>query len=62
MKIATIGRETSAADWGGLWEKAGHEVTKLGRDGGDVSSAEVVLLAARSPRRSTAYGVWTGRP
>ena len=33
---------------GGLadqWERAGHEVTRLGRDGGDVSDAQVVLVA-----------------
>ena len=28
-----------------LWERAGHLVTRLGRDGGDVSDAEVVLIA-----------------
>jgi predicted dinucleotide-binding enzyme len=28
-----------------LWERAGHRVTRLGRDGGDVSDADAVLVA-----------------
>ena len=28
-----------------LWERAGHEVTRIGQDGGDVSDAEAVLIA-----------------
>ena len=28
-----------------LWERAGHQVTRLGRDGGSVSDADVVLVA-----------------
>jgi len=28
-----------------LWERTGHRVTRLGRDGGDVSDAEAVLVA-----------------
>jgi len=46
MRIATIGRGNIGGGLGKLWEGAGHEVTLLGRDGGDVSEAEVVLLAA----------------
>jgi 8-hydroxy-5-deazaflavin:NADPH oxidoreductase len=45
MKVATIG---SGGVGGGLadrWEKAGHEVTRIGRDGGDVSDADAVLVA-----------------
>jgi predicted dinucleotide-binding enzyme len=45
MKIATIGRGNIGGGLAAFWEKAGHEVTTLGRDGGDVSAAEVVLLA-----------------
>jgi predicted dinucleotide-binding enzyme len=30
---------------GDRWERAGHEVTRLGKDGGDVSDADVVLVA-----------------
>jgi predicted dinucleotide-binding enzyme len=45
MKIATIGRGNIGGGLAGLWEKAGHEVTTLGHEGGDVSDADVVLVA-----------------
>lgn len=45
MRIATIGRGKIGGGLAKLWEAAGHEVTTLGREGGDVSAAEVVLLA-----------------
>lgn len=45
MKIATIGKGNIGGGLGDFWEKAGHEVTRLGKDGGDVSHAEVVLVA-----------------
>ena len=45
MKIVTIGRGNIGGGLAGLWEKAGHEVTQLGHEGGDVSGADVVLIA-----------------
>jgi predicted dinucleotide-binding enzyme len=45
MKIATIGRGSIGGGLADLWEKAGHEVTRIGREGGDVAAAEVVLVA-----------------
>ncbi len=45
MKIASIGRGRIGSGLGNLWEKAGHEVALLGRDGGDVSDADAVLVA-----------------
>ena len=45
MKITTIGRATVGGTLAKLWTSAGHEVTQLGRDGGDVGDADVVLLA-----------------
>jgi 8-hydroxy-5-deazaflavin:NADPH oxidoreductase len=45
MKIATIGRGNIGGGLGNLWEKAGHDVTRLGKEGGDVSDADVVLVA-----------------
>jgi len=47
MKITTIGRGSIGGTLARLWTAAGHEVTALGRDGGDASDAEVVLLAVR---------------
>jgi 8-hydroxy-5-deazaflavin:NADPH oxidoreductase len=45
MKIAVIGKGNVGGGLADLWERAGHEVTRIGRDGGDVTEAEVVLLA-----------------
>jgi 8-hydroxy-5-deazaflavin:NADPH oxidoreductase len=45
MKITTIGRGTIGGTLGRLWTSAGHEVTELGRDGGNAADADVVLLA-----------------
>ena len=45
MKITTIGRGNIGGTLARLWTAAGHDVTELGRDGGDVGDAEVVLLA-----------------
>jgi predicted dinucleotide-binding enzyme len=45
MKIAVIGRGNVGGGLAKRWRNAGHEVTEIGRDGGDVSDAEVVLLA-----------------
>jgi predicted dinucleotide-binding enzyme len=47
MKIAVIGRGNVGGGLADLWEKAGHEVTRIGREGGDVSEAEAVLVAVR---------------
>ena len=45
MKIAVVGKGNVGGGLADLWERAGHEVTRIGRDGGDVSDAEAVLLA-----------------
>ena len=45
MKIAVIGRGSVGGGLADRWERAGHEVTRIGRDGGDVSEAEAVLIA-----------------
>ena len=45
MKITTIGRGTIGGTPARLWRSAGHEVSELGRDGGDLAGADVVLLA-----------------
>jgi predicted dinucleotide-binding enzyme len=48
MKIATIGRGNVGGGLARLWEKAGHEVQEIGREGRDVSGADAVLLAVPS--------------
>jgi predicted dinucleotide-binding enzyme len=45
VKIAVIGRGNVGGGLAGLWGRAGHEVTRIGRDGGDVADAEVVVIA-----------------
>ena len=45
MRITVIGRGNVGGGLARLWEAAGHDVTRLGREGGDVSDADVVLLA-----------------
>jgi len=45
MNITVIGRGNVGGGLADVWERAGHRVTRLGRDGGDVSDADVVLVA-----------------
>ena len=45
MKIATIGRGNVGGGLAKRWREAGNDVTEIGSDGGDVSDADVVLLA-----------------
>jgi 8-hydroxy-5-deazaflavin:NADPH oxidoreductase len=37
MKIAVIGRGNVGGGLADLWEGTGHEVTRIGREGGDIS-------------------------
>jgi predicted dinucleotide-binding enzyme len=45
MKIAVVGKGNVGGGLADKWEKAGHEVTRIGKEGGDVSDAEAVLFA-----------------
>jgi predicted dinucleotide-binding enzyme len=45
MKIAAVGRGNVGGGLADLWERAGHEVTRIGKEGGDVSDAGAVLVA-----------------
>jgi 8-hydroxy-5-deazaflavin:NADPH oxidoreductase len=60
MKIATIGRGNVGGGLAKRWRNAGHEVTEIGSDGGDVSEAEVILVAVRSNVIGDALGTVTG--
>lgn len=60
MKIVKIGRGTIGGGLGRLWRAAGHDVDGLGRDGGDASHADVVLVAVPGAMISTALGSVTG--
>lgn len=48
MNIAIIGRENVGGGLARLWERAGHDATTFGREGGDASTAEVVVVAVPS--------------
>ena len=60
MKITTIGKGNIGGGLARLWQQAGHEVTALGRDGGDASDADVVLVAVPSGSISEVLGKVTG--
>src|SRR5919199_3206874 len=45
MKIAVVGRGNVGGGLADLWELASHEVERIGREGGDVSDAEAVVVA-----------------
>ncbi len=45
MKIGVIGRGNVGGGLADLWDKAGHDVSRIGRDGGDVSDVDAVVLA-----------------
>src|SRR5689334_24479752 len=45
MRITVVGRGKLGGGLADLWERAGHQVTRLGREGGDVSDADAVLVA-----------------
>jgi len=45
MKIAVLGRGNVGGGLADLWERAGHEVTRIGRAGGDIADVEVVVVA-----------------
>ena len=45
MKIAVVGKGNVGGGLADRWEQSGHEVTRIGKEGGDVSDAEAVLFA-----------------
>jgi predicted dinucleotide-binding enzyme len=60
MKIAVIGRGKVGGGLADRWERAGHTVTRIGRDGGDASDADAVLVAVPSGAIAEALGKVSG--
>jgi predicted dinucleotide-binding enzyme len=60
VRITTIGRGNIGGGLGKLWSAKGHEVTELGKDGGDASDADVILVAVPSGAIAEALGKVTG--
>jgi hypothetical protein len=60
MKITVFGKGNVGGGLADLWERAGHQVTRLGRDGGDVSDADAVLVAIPGGSIADALDLLTG--
>jgi predicted dinucleotide-binding enzyme len=60
MNITTIGKGNIGGGLARLWERAGHKVTTLGREGGDASGADVVLVAVPGGAASDALAKVSG--
>jgi 8-hydroxy-5-deazaflavin:NADPH oxidoreductase len=60
VNITVIGRGNVGGGLARRWEKAGHTVTTIGRDGGDASDADVVLVAVPSGEIRYALGNVSG--
>ena len=64
MKIAVVGKGNVGGGLADRWERAGHEVTRIGKDGGDVSDAEAVLVAVPGGAIADAFervNGWNGK-
>jgi 8-hydroxy-5-deazaflavin:NADPH oxidoreductase len=60
MQIAVVGKGNVGGGLADLWERAGHTVARIGKEGGDVSDAEVVLIAVPGPAIAQALDGVTG--
>lgn len=60
MKITTIGRGNIGGGLAKLWSAKGHDVTEVGREGGDASDADVILVAVPSGSIKQALGQVSG--
>ena len=60
VNVVTIGRGNVGGGLAELWRRAGHDVTELGREGGDASAADAALLAVPAATIADALGKVTG--
>lgn len=60
MDIVTVGRGRIGGGLARIWSDAGHKITTLGRDGGDGSAADVVLVAVPGQAIAAALANVTG--
>ncbi len=60
MKIAVVGKGNVGGGLANLWEKAGHEVQRIGSEGGDVAGADAVLIAIPGAKVADAFETVTG--
>src|SRR3954454_14370365 len=60
VNIVVLGRGNVGAGLARLWTNAGHDVTTLGRDGGDASHADALLVAVPGGAIADALSKVTG--
>jgi 8-hydroxy-5-deazaflavin:NADPH oxidoreductase len=60
VKIVVVGRGNVGGGLARLWQRAGHDVVALGRDGGDASDANVVVVAVPADSIPEALSKVTG--
>jgi predicted dinucleotide-binding enzyme len=60
MRITVIGRGNVGGGLARRWRAAGHDVQELGRDGGDASDADVVVVAVPGTEIGNALARVTG--
>jgi 8-hydroxy-5-deazaflavin:NADPH oxidoreductase len=60
VNVAVIGRGNVGGGLARRWRKAGHTVTEIGREGGDASDADVVLVAVPSGAIADGLGKVSG--
>ena len=62
LKIVVIGRGNVGGGLARLWQRAGHDVVSLGREGGNASDADVVVVAVPGDAIPEALSKVTGLP
>jgi len=60
VNITVIGRGKVGGGLADRWERAGHAVRRIGRDGGDASDADAVVVAVPSGQIADALGKVSG--
>jgi len=60
MKVTVVGRGNVGGGLAERWRKAGHDVQELGRDGGDASDSDALLVAVPSNAIADALGKVSG--
>jgi predicted dinucleotide-binding enzyme len=56
LKITVIGKGNVGGGLARRWERAGHDVQALGKEGGDASNADVIVVAVPSGQIADALG------
>jgi 8-hydroxy-5-deazaflavin:NADPH oxidoreductase len=60
VKVAVFGKGHVGGGLADLWERAGHQVKRMGRNGGDVSDVDVVVISVPGNALADAIGKLKG--